>query len=209
MRKEGPMILTVLSSLVVIFTQYFFLGEKWNLMEPLNNWFMIGYAVALSLGFVNLTAIHWKYIQRKREGWIYSVILLLVMYSYLVLGMIQQHTGPQFDWLYTNVMAVLGAAVFSMLAFFITSAAYRAFRIRTKEATILLVLAIFVMLANAPIGDAIWGGWSAFKNDWVMKVLNTAGMRGIQLGAYVGGFATAIRIMLGLERAHLGGTGTQ
>lgn len=209
MRKEGPMILTVLSSLVVIFSTYFFVGEQLGLMDPLNNWFLLSYALALVLGFVNLTAIHWKYIQRKREGWIYSVILLLVMYGYLVLGMIQKHTGTQFDWLYTNVMATLGAAVFSLVAFFITSAAYRAFRIRTKEATILLVMAVFVMLANAPIGDAIWSGWSGFKNQWIINILNTAGMRGIQIGAAVGSFATAIRIMLGLERAHLGGTGTQ
>lgn len=209
MRKEGPMIVTVLSSLVVIFSNYFFLGQQWKLTDTLNNWWMISYAIAMALGFVNLTAIHWKYIQRKREGWIHSIILLVVMYGYLILGMYEKHTGVHFDWIYNNVMVPLSSAVFSLVAFFITSAAYRAFRIRTKEATILLVFALFVMLGRAPIGDAIWGGWSDFVGKWVIGTLNTAGMRGIQLGAYVGAFATALRIMLGLERAHMGGTGTQ
>ncbi len=209
MRKEGPMILTVISALVVIFTQYFFLGQKWNLMEPLNNWFNISIAITLALGFVNLTSIHWKYIQRKREGWFYSIVLLVAMYGYLILGMIEKHTGTHFDWIYQNVMATLNAAIFSLVAFFITSASYMAFRVRTKEATILLVLAIFVMLGRAPIGDAIWGDWSAFVSKWIMGTLNMAGMRAIQIGAAVGAFATALRIMLGLERAHVGGTGTQ
>jgi len=214
MRKEGPMILTVLSSLVVIFSQYFYLGKQWNLMEYLNNWFQISYAVALALGFVNLTVIHWKNIQRKREGWVFSIILLLTMYGYLIVGLAEwSFEGPIFGWIYENIMAALSAAIFSMVAFFITSAAYRAFRVRTKEATILLVCAVLVMLGRAPIGDAIWkswlGGWSGFVNQWMMGTLNMAAMRAITLGAYVGGFATALRIMLGLERAHIGGTGTQ
>ncbi len=209
MRKEGPMILTVISSLVVVFTQYFFLGHKWALMDPLNNWFQLSYTIALALGFVNLTSIHWKYIQRKREGWFYSIVLLVCMYGYLILGMIETHTGPRFDWIYQNVFSPLSATVFALVAFFITSAAYRAFRIRTKEATILLVFALFVMLGRAPIGDAIWGQWSTVVNTWAMGVVNMAAYRGILLGAAVGGFATALRIMLGLERAHIGGTGTQ
>jgi len=209
MRKEGPMIVTVLSSLVVVFSQYFFLGQQWDLMTPLNNWFQLSYAIALALGFVNLSAIHWKYIQRKREGWFYSIVLLLCMYGYLILGMLEKHTGVHFSWIYDNMYVPLGSAIFSLVAFFITSAAYRAFRVRTKEATILLVFALFVMLGRAPIGDAIWSGWSSFVNTWVMGTLNMAGMRAILLGAYVGAFATALRIMLGLERAHIGGTGTQ
>jgi hypothetical protein len=203
------MIVTVLSSLVVIFSNYFFLGQKWNLTDPLDNWFNLSVGFALALGFVNLTSIHWKYIQRKREGWFYSIILLVAMYGYLILGMYEKHTGTNFDWIYQNILSPLSSAIFSLVAFFITSAAYRAFRVRTKEATILLVCAVFVMLGRAPIGDAIWGGWSTFVNDWLMGVLNTAGYRAIQLGAAVGAFATALRIMLGLERAHIGGTGTQ
>jgi hypothetical protein len=202
------MIVTVISSLLVIFSTNFYLGVKWDLMASLDGWFIIGIAIAMALGFVNLTAIHWKYIQRKREGWVFSIILLVVMYGYVILGLVQKQTGVQFDWIYTNIQAALAATVFSLVAFFITSAAYRAFRIRTKEATLLLIFAVFVMLGRAPIGDAIWGQWGYWANK-IMAVPNMAGMRGIALGAAVGGFATAIRIMLGLERAHLGGTGTQ
>jgi len=209
MRKEGPMILTVLSALVVLFNNYFFLGQKWGLADPLNNWFQLSWGIALALGFINLTSIHWKYVQRRREGWFYSIVIMVCMYGYLILGLEQTHNGPQFDWIYQNIFTPLMSTIFALVAFFITSAAYRAFRVRTKEATVLLLCALFVMLGRAPIGDAIWGGWSKFVSNWLMGVVNMAGYRGIQLGAAIGGFATALRIMLGLERAHIGGTGTQ
>ena len=32
---------------------------------------------------------------------------------------------------------------------------------------------------------------------------NSAGMRGIQIGATLGGIATALRILVGIERSHL------
>ncbi|MEW6032021.1 MAG: hypothetical protein AB1645_03960 [Bacillota bacterium] len=208
MRKEGPMIVTVLSSLIVVFSAHFHLGKQLGIKDALDGWFLISICIALALGFVNLTAIHWKAIQRKREGWIFSVWLMIVMYGYAVLGLIQSHTGTQFNWIYQNIQAALSSAVFSLVAFFISSAAYRAFRIRTKEATVLMIFAVFVMLGRAPIGDAIWGQWSYWVNK-IMAVPNMAGMRGILLGAAIGAFATALRIMLGLERAHLGGTGTQ
>jgi len=134
---------------------------------------------------------------------------MVCMYGYLILGLEQTHNGPQFDWIYQNIFTPLMSTIFALVAFFITSAAYRAFRVRTKEATVLLLCALFVMLGRAPIGDAIWGGWSTFVSNWLMGVVNMAGYRGIQLGAAIGGFATALRIMLGLERAHIGGTGTQ
>lgn len=209
MRKEGPMIVTVISGLVVVFSAFFFLGQQWKLNEIVGNWFLLSFAVALALGFINLTTIHVKYIQRRREGWFYSIVLMVAMYSYLIVGLWQTQNGPIFSWVYENIQNPLMSAVFSLVAFFITSAAYRAFRVRTVEATILLVVAIFVLLGRVPIGEVVWAGWGKFINDWVFGALNSAGMRGIVIGAYVGAFATALRIMLGLERAHIGGTGTQ
>jgi len=41
--------------------------------------------------------------------------------------------------------------------------------------------------------------------DWIMDVPNTAGSRGILLGATLGGIAVLLRVILGIERGHFVG----
>jgi hypothetical protein len=95
------------------------------------------------------------------------------------------------------------ATMFSVVAFFIASAAYRAFKVKSLESAVLLITALIVMLGNVPIGSAIWSKFPEFK-DWLMSVPNSGAFRGITIGTYIGAFATSLRILLGLERAHLG-----
>ena len=47
-----------------------------------------------------------------------------------------------FKFLFSGGLTNLGSATFSMIAFYIASAAYRAFRIRSLEATLLMIAAL-------------------------------------------------------------------
>ena len=103
--------------------------------------------------------------------------------------------------------------MFSLLAFFIASAAYRAFIARTFESTLLLIAAILVMLGNTSIGFLLTS-WipDSFsflhlpkKTEFIMKYPTTAGQRAIMIGAALGIIGSSIRIILGIERSYLGG----
>jgi hypothetical protein len=121
-----------------------------------------------------------------------------------------QEPGTPFDWIYQNVYNPLSATMFAVLAFYVASAAYRAFRARNLEATLLLVAGVLVMLGRVPLGDQLTGvlpeqyRLSSVAN-WIMQVPNLAGQRAIMIGIALGTAATSLRLILGIERSHLGG----
>jgi hypothetical protein len=115
-----------------------------------------------------------------------------------------------YELLFSGLFMPLQAATFSLLAFYIASAAYRAFRIHTAEAGLMMAAAFIVMLAQVPVGQWLthWlptaGPLAFFRlealGDWIMSWLNTPAQRGIVFGIAIGGLAMSLRIWLSLER---------
>ena len=185
----------------------------------LNVFLKILLAFALVLGLGSLLKVHMDKIKRKRENWQYSWVLIgtFIVTSIIGLfggvdgsGILPTHIGSfSFDiWtIYNNVEVPLGATMFALLAFFMASAAYRAFRARSFEATLLLVSAFIVMIGVLPLGNKISPYLPSFA-QWIMDVPNVAGQRGIQFGVALGALATALKIILGIERSWLGGGGS-
>lgn len=112
--------------------------------------------------------------------------------------------GRMRTWIYDHVFAPCNATMFSLLAFFVASAAFRAFRARNIESGLLLGSAIIVLLGRAPMGAAISGKLPALS-QWILDIPNNGSRRAILMGAAVGAVATGLRVILGLERSHLGG----
>jgi hypothetical protein len=100
--------------------------------------------------------------------------------------------------LFDGLYVALGAAIFSLLAFYIANAAYRAFRVKSAEALLMMVAALLVMLGQIPFGAYIWGNFPQARL-WVLQVFSTPAFRGIALGAAVAGLAMAMRMWLSLE----------
>jgi hypothetical protein len=107
-------------------------------------------------------------------------------------------------WIYDYVFAPCNATMFALLAFFVASAAFRAFRARNVESALLLGSAIVILLARAPIGRALWSSLPDLA-QWILDIPSNGSRRAILMGAAVGAIATGLRVILGLERSHLGG----
>jgi hypothetical protein len=103
--------------------------------------------------------------------------------------------------MYNRVYSPMSATMFALLAFFIASAAFRAFRIRSFEALLLAIAAFILMIGRVPIGNAIHPIIPAAA-DWLMEVPQNAAKRGILIGAALGVMATGIRLILGMEKTY-------
>lgn len=212
-RRTLPLIIAFVMGVIGILCFYIPYSEAESLELELTKWDRIVAAFALVLGIYSLMRLHWSRVRRQNPGWGYSFLVFVgfvVMTLFAIYNDGQWPSNPQeidtgpFVWMYDYVQVPADATMFSILAFFIASAAYRTFRARTIEAAILLVSAIIVMIGRVPIGAAISPELPDLA-QWMMDVPNLAAKRGILLGVSLGAVATALRIIFGIERSYLGG----
>ncbi|UCH57004.1 MAG: hypothetical protein JSV18_06610 [Candidatus Bathyarchaeota archaeon] len=210
-RIEIPIILTAIFTLIQVIPYYFDNQLILDVADRLNAWVLLIVAMATAVGLFSIFQVHGKRVQRQSEGWYYSVILLVVMVVMALTGLPIESIGlgtdnAIYDFLFTNVQTPLGSTMYSILAFFIASAAYRAFRARNVEASIVLVAGILVVISNAPFFTSMWGGFITIR-EWIFDVPNASTMRGVLMGAALGAVALATRTLLGIERGYLRGGG--
>ena len=223
MKREIPLIITFVAGVAFVL-QYFIPHYPFNRFNDIfSDWFAIVGAFAIWLGALSLIKLCLLNISKKSHDWPISLLIIVCFLAIVVAGAIDgfnglkhvpatsfRDPGTNFDWLYQNVYTPLSATMFAILAFFVASASYRAFRARNTAATLLLLSAFFVMIGRVPIGDYLsaWlpPSWQLSQwANWLMAFPNTAGQRAVMIGIALGTVSTSLRIILGIERAHLEG----
>ncbi|MFN8390011.1 MAG: hypothetical protein U0136_06950 [Bdellovibrionota bacterium] len=94
----------------------------------------------------------------------------------------------------------LGAAMFSLLAFYIASAAYRSFRVKSVEASVMMLTSVVVILGQIPFGPIYISPDLPAVRLWLLQYINTPGNRAIYFGTTIAAFAMAVRMWFSLER---------
>jgi hypothetical protein len=205
-KRSLPIAIAVTSAIIIIVTLCFnvpaWLGD---FAKQLDRWVAVSTAVVCGVGMGNLTKVHMQNAKKQGSNWGQSILLLVITYGLLVLGLISGPSSKTYGWIFQSTVVPLGATVYAMLAFYTVSAAYRAFRAKTRDAAVLLVAALIVLMGKAPLGEYIWSGFGVIT-QWIMDIPQTAAMRALSFGMSIGALITGVRILIGIERPYLGST---
>ncbi|MBE0432105.1 hypothetical protein IBX73_01420 [candidate division WOR-3 bacterium] len=209
MKRDIPLIITFLTGFLCVIAFFIPHPPFGDLQQRFLVWYAIVAGFTMILGLDSLVKYNVKKITQHKPGWQYSYVLLFGLALVLVTGFQSwfKYNTPfelrsSFMYSYIHIIVPLQATMFALLAFFISSSAYRAFRARTFEATLLLIAAAIVMLGRVPIGEMI-SDKIPLRSDWLLNVPQLAAKRGIQVGVYLGGVVMSLRIILGIERTYL------
>jgi hypothetical protein len=203
MQRELPRIITLITGLFLAIQYFIPHKSSVKFYETSLDWLIIIGIFSIILGILSLVNLHLTKIRRKEFAHRYSYVLLAGL-AYMLIAGATTGTGEE-SWFmkgYIGVLNPITSTMFALLAFYIASAAYRAFRARSIIATILLVSAVIVMLGRVPMGEQMIPGIS-HVSDWLLNVPNMAAKRAIAIGLGLGGSATALKIVLGIEAPHL------
>ena len=239
MKRTVPLLIAMFAGIILLASTFIPLTEAWG--ETVTIWFDILAVGAFVLGGGNLLKIHLEKISNKRSGWAYSVVTLLAFVITLWVGLALWGVNPPklypthswagnyiedgsgLFWIYDNVVYPLTATMFAMLAFYVASAAFRAFRAKNIEATLLLLTAFIVLLGRTYAGVFLTEWVPGFMamitgltpehfntmqldelTGWIMNAPNKAGNRAIMIGIALGVVSYSLKILLGVDRSYLG-----
>lgn len=214
LKRKLPLFFCFIMGITMIF-QFFIPMENplYKEIEDLSTkWIQIISSFALVIGLVSLVRINFQKVLRFYNDWPYALILLIGFFVTSFYGLRDGFEGKQFDFIFNYMYVPMQSTMFSILAFFVASAAFRAFRAKTREATLLLTAAIIVMLGRVELGSVIWSYIPIVSSyidvsdisQWINQVFTTAGQRAILLGASLGYIAASFKILLGIETSYFG-----
>ncbi len=187
-------------------------------------WFSIIAVFAFVLGASSLIGSHVRKIKERETDWQYSIVTVASFAIVMVVGLAKLGGAPGLAGDVSDPTSVLGrifgavlsplhATLFSLLAFYIASAAFRSFRIRSLETTVLLLSASAIIVGRLPFSSKLF----SFLPDslhwlspgkvslWLLLVPNTAGQRAILITVSLGVIAVALKHILGISRDMFGG----
>ncbi|MBM3286954.1 MAG: hypothetical protein FJY88_06335 [Candidatus Eisenbacteria bacterium] len=170
--------------------------------ERVNDYLQIVYAFSIVLGVASVVHRHGGRVQKRRKDWPYSLAALIALLFMLLAGFIGgRGRETLFQALFNAILLPVQATMFALLAFYLASASFRAFRTRSTDATVLLIAAVIVMIGRLDDGRAL--GIPDIAR-WILNTPNLAAKRAILIGVGLGMASTALKVVVGIERSYLG-----
>ena len=161
-RNRQFFVATIAIISLLLYIPYFF--DVPQVLTDIENWIIETVVIittfAVWVGFVTSTRREVVRIQRRRNGWFYAVIILVLSWTMVLIGLFVSKTNVIFDFLQWAFVIPGDSTIYAILVFYLTSAGARAFRIDSLESALLTIGALFVLLKQAPLGELLapWAG---------------------------------------------------
>ena len=142
MKRQIPLAIIFVMGVFTIVTNFIPAKPVADVNQMFRNWYLGIITFFTFLGTINLARVNAEHVKGKSRDWQYSIILLAALAVQLFLGFYKWspdalREGSPFMYVYFNLQFPLESTMYSLLAFFMTSASFRAFRARNKEALLL------------------------------------------------------------------------
>jgi hypothetical protein len=196
-------LIATLAAGLFMLAQYFVKTDATSAVyATLLDYYQIIFAVSMIVGGIGLLKQHSLKVQRLPQQRGYSLITVAgILFMVLAAALFGTGSTSPYQWAFDNLQAPMQATTFSLLAFFVASAAYRGFRVRSKPALVLALAAVIVLVGKSGFGEMISRQLPDIAG-WVLNIPSTAAKRGILIGVGIGSVATALRVILGIERSY-------
>ncbi len=207
-RRQIPLILTFIVGMIITWEWFIRWKPLQDATSVINNFQIIMTAFMAGFAGVNLLVLHSKRIRsnmsdNKLLDASYSVVLLLSLIVWTIIGVALGSKHPTYDWLYNTVNVPLYSTAYAATLFYLASATYHVLRARSVETSLLLIVGALTIMANMPIVVT----YLPFLTDvlaWINNVLVTSSYRAITIGVGLGGIMTGVRTLLAMETGYLG-----
>jgi hypothetical protein len=209
MKYVIPAALAIGIGLITLLTYFVPVAELMSMRLILTNWAVVLGGLAVLIGVLNLILVHFRRIQGKAKGTIYSLVTVVAAVGTFVVGALEglragsptlYQEGSLTYTLFTGILAASQAALAGLVMFFLVVGAVRMLKSKPNRWSILFLTVVVVMLVGwLPFG--FLGFANAFR-DWTISVPALAGARGILLGIALGIVAVGLRVLIGAERPY-------
>jgi hypothetical protein len=160
-------------------------------------WGVVLGAVALALGAANVGWIHTRRIIVGESNWLYSATLVAAMLAVLVGGLLNPAgvQSPLVDWIFQFIIVPGQATLFALLIFFMASAAFLYLRTTQPGGGWILLGALLMLTAQAPVASMWLPPSVANLASWALDVPGMATLRGALLGGSIAAIVVGVRFL--------------
>jgi hypothetical protein len=205
LRRTGPLVVTFLVGFFLIFAYFLEVpAPVKSFHDTLPRWGVILVGFGTGVGAITLIRIHLTHISKRELGqWQYSIVALVAMFMFIIVGLITGTADPRFRWVYNSFLSPTISTTYAMWAFFISSATFRILRLKNRESAVLLLAGVLVMLSNVALGELVWADFP-LVGTWIKEVPMMAVFRSLAIGVGLGVILIGLRNLLGLEKGYVG-----